>query len=119
VEDAQEAMNRLAEILGLTLSEEVHLDAQPFRELAAAHGIHVEQHPLQVSNPAIPGRVLAYILVKPPPQASDYIDLLIEKRSELRKAKQWALADKIRTGLAKLNVTLEDTAKGTIWRVKR
>ncbi len=49
--------------------------------------------------------------------ARPFIDLLIEVRSELRKAKQFQPADMIRRRLAELGVTLEDSAAGTTWRV--
>jgi cysteinyl-tRNA synthetase len=45
-----------------------------------------------------------------------FVDLLIEVRAELRRAKQFALADRVRNGLAELGVTLEDSAGGTSWR---
>ncbi|NPA91026.1 MAG: cysteine--tRNA ligase [Chloroflexi bacterium] len=48
-----------------------------------------------------------------------FIDHLIEIRSELRKQKQWALADRIRDRLAQLGVALEDTPQGTTWRWQR
>ncbi len=51
-------------------------------------------------------------------EASPFIDLLIEIRSDLRKAKQWTLADKIRDRLAEMGVQLEDTPGGTLWRWK-
>ena len=43
------------------------------------------------------------------------IDLLIETRQELRAARQWALADRIRDGLRRVGYVLEDTADGTVW----
>jgi cysteinyl-tRNA synthetase len=48
--------------------------------------------------------------------AQPFIDLLVSVRSELRQAKQWALADKVRDGLRALGVVLEDTPEGTRWR---
>ncbi len=45
-----------------------------------------------------------------------FIEMLVDVRSELRKQKQWALADRIRDRLAELGVTLEDTPQGTLWR---
>ena len=48
--------------------------------------------------------------------AGPYVELLIEIRAELRAARQYALADKIRDGLAELGVTLEDKPQGTTWR---
>jgi cysteinyl-tRNA synthetase len=48
--------------------------------------------------------------------ARPFIDLLVTVRGDLRTAKQWALADKIRNDLKGLGVALEDTPEGTIWR---
>ncbi len=48
--------------------------------------------------------------------AAPFIELLISIRQDLRAAKQFALADKIRDDLAKLGVTLEDNPQGTTWR---
>lgn len=45
-----------------------------------------------------------------------FVDLLIEIRSDLRAAKQFDAADKIRSRLLDLGVTLEDTSGGTDWR---
>lgn len=45
-----------------------------------------------------------------------FVELLIETRTALRQARQWALADRIRDRLAELGVILEDTREGTIWR---
>jgi cysteinyl-tRNA synthetase len=48
--------------------------------------------------------------------AAPFIELLIDLRRELREAKQYAVADRIRSGLAELGVTLEDGAGGTSWK---
>ena len=48
--------------------------------------------------------------------AAPFIELLISVRQDLRAAKQFALADKIRDELGKLGVTLEDGAQGTTWK---
>jgi cysteinyl-tRNA synthetase len=48
-------------------------------------------------------------------EAAPFIDLLVQIRGELRAAKQWELADRVRDGLASLNVALEDTPEGTVW----
>jgi len=37
-------------------------------------------------------------------------------REEMRKAKQWAIADRIRDRLAELEVLIEDGKGGTTWR---
>ena len=48
--------------------------------------------------------------------ASPFVELLAEIRQELRDAKQWELADRIRDRLQALGVSLEDGAGGTKWR---
>ncbi len=48
--------------------------------------------------------------------AKPFVDLLVGVRSELRAAKQWQLADRVRDGLKELGVALEDSPDGTTWR---
>ena len=45
-----------------------------------------------------------------------FIDLLIQVREDLRAARQYALADRIRDGMSELGIDLEDTPQGTQWR---
>ena len=47
------------------------------------------------------------------------IEALIAKRNEYRKAKEWKLADEVRDRLTGMGVAIEDTAKGTVWKVAR
>ena len=51
--------------------------------------------------------------------AAPFIDLLMDVRSELRQARQWALADMVRDRLAELGVTIEDTRAGAMWSWKK
>jgi cysteinyl-tRNA synthetase len=51
--------------------------------------------------------------------AGPFIQLLLDTRNGLRKAKQYQLADDIRKRLEELGVAIEDTAGGTTWKVKR
>ena len=51
-------------------------------------------------------------------EATQFVELLIELRNELRQQKLWALSDKVRAGLAELGVLLEDSKDGTTWRWK-
>ena len=48
--------------------------------------------------------------------AAPFIELLIELRQEARAAKQFQLADRVRDGLANLDIILEDGAGGTTWK---
>ncbi len=48
-----------------------------------------------------------------------FVDLLVGLRTELRSAKRYDLSDKIRSSLAELGVTLEDTPQGSRWKAER
>ncbi len=57
------------------------------------------------------------------PEKSDgdiapFVNVLIETRNELRDQKLWALSDKIRDQLLKLDIVLEDGTAGTTWHWK-
>ena len=61
-------------------------------------------------------------LRSPPPRTegqsiAPFVDLLLTVRQDLRKAKQWALSDKIRDELKALGVIVEDSAQGSTWRL--
>jgi hypothetical protein len=43
------------------------------------------------------------------------IDLLLQARSALREAKEWAHADQLRDGLDELGIEVQDTPQGTVW----
>jgi len=49
-------------------------------------------------------------------RSGEIIDILIEVRNELRKRKQYDLADKIRDLLKEKGVELQDTAEGVKWK---
>ncbi len=46
------------------------------------------------------------------------IESLIEQRAAARKDKDWARADQCRDELTAMGVVLEDTASGTVWKIK-
>jgi len=46
------------------------------------------------------------------------IEAAIGQRDEARRTKNWPEADRIRDQLNRLGVTIEDTPKGTIWKVR-
>jgi cysteinyl-tRNA synthetase len=45
------------------------------------------------------------------------LDLLVQLRTQVRKEKNFALADEIRNKLTALGVTIEDRADGSSWRI--
>jgi len=47
------------------------------------------------------------------------ISILIDVRNEMRKRKEWEIADDIRERLKKIGVILEDSPKGTRWTIKK
>ncbi len=50
--------------------------------------------------------------------AKPFIELLLDTRAQLRKAKEYSLADKIRQGLELQGVVVEDTAQGSKWEYR-
>jgi cysteinyl-tRNA synthetase len=46
------------------------------------------------------------------------LDLLVQLRTQVRKEKNFKLADEIRNKLTSLGVTLEDRPEGTVWRIE-
>ena len=61
------------------------------------------------------GLTLAQPRISDQANVEPFIQLLIEIRSDLRVAKQFDLADRVRHRLADLGVALEDTPRGTEW----
>jgi len=49
----------------------------------------------------------------------DLISTLIDVRNEMRKRREWEIADSIREKLRKIGVILEDTPQGTRWTLKK
>lgn len=45
------------------------------------------------------------------------IELIVQMRTQARKAKNWAESDRLRDELAAIGVVLEDRADGTVWKV--
>jgi cysteinyl-tRNA synthetase len=72
---------------------------------------------------AFGGTVLGLVPEKTEPAAasagvgeSGMIDFIMELRNEARAQKLWAFSDKIRDGLLRLGIVLEDKKEGTTWR---
>ncbi|HHW10527.1 MAG TPA: cysteine--tRNA ligase [Firmicutes bacterium] len=90
----------------------IKVDGRPQRGLAPALGFlkEVLSDLLGVLAPAKPGGVNDAL-------AEGLLRLLVELRAEARKKKDWTTADRIRDGLARLGVKLEDTPEGTRWTI--
>lgn len=67
--------------------------------------VHRKGEPLQPADAA-----------EPPSLEAHLVDLLIAIRAQLRRDRQWALADEIRRRLAEVGIVLEDGRDGTVWK---
>lgn len=63
--------------------------------------------------------VLGLLYGKQEKSLDEEIEQLIQRRTEARKAKDWATADKIRDELKQRHVVLEDTPQGIKWRIEQ
>ncbi|RKZ20800.1 cysteine--tRNA ligase [bacterium] len=62
--------------------------------------------------------ILGFRLKRKKLEGKEFIEILVDVRSELRKRKEWELADLIRERLKEKGVVLEDTKEGTHWRIE-
>ena len=91
------------------LAHEINRAGQEGQEVAAAQGTLRELA-------AVLGLTLREPSDKPGADVGPLVELLIETRADLRAAKQYDLADRIREKLADAGYELEDTATGTEWK---
>jgi cysteinyl-tRNA synthetase len=91
-----------------------------------SHGIKSEDAPEYIAGMTVLRELsqLLGIFQNPPPAAGgdtltgSLLELLIDLRGRLRKEKNFALADEVRTRLTALGVVLEDKPDGTRWRIE-
>lgn len=102
VSEAQRTLLELTRVLGLTLREAAtpQLLSQPFLKLITKYGLDATECSAEEEE----HRSIACI------------ELLIDKRVNLRNAKNWQLADDIRNDLKELGILLEDASTGTTWK---
>ncbi|MHB1133050.1 MAG: cysteine--tRNA ligase [Chloroflexota bacterium] len=84
---------------------------------ASAHALREAQATLRTL-----AEVLGFTFEEPVSEqniaAQPFIELLLQVRRDLRSAKQWALADKIRDDLSALGIVIEDRPEGSLWKTK-
>lgn len=98
---------RRAREAGVPASRRAQVEVM-LREMLAALAIWLEEHPVRIESEAAAT-----------PAIETLLELVVDIRTELRAAKAWALADRIRAALAELGVVLEDTPEGTHWHLPR
>jgi cysteinyl-tRNA synthetase len=106
---ARETLKELGGVLGLSFKapEESPLDTAPLKALVSL-----------IYEKAKTANISSITAGSPPDDAESLMKLLINIRKDLRKAKQFQLADELRNKLTELGITLEDTAQGTTWKKK-
>jgi len=87
--------------------------AKTLRELGATLGLF--RKPPTPTTGTLSHGADAFLVRGPDALIPQLLDLLVELRTNARKAKDFASADRIRTRLAELGVTLEDRPGGTEW----
>ena len=108
----------LAGVLGFTLEEpkKPPLETGPFIKLISQLGVEFSKAPRNEAVTKIESLLAGATRGTKPPDAEQLIQLLIKAREELRRAKQWQLADTVRQHLTGLGIVLEDTPQGTSWK---
>lgn len=89
-----------------------------FRELTGAVGLSIKGTTITPTGIASSEAMGMPVIVSDRGTTPDYVEQQIQKRAELRKAKQFAEADRIREELAGLGIMIEDGPQGTTWQRK-
>ena len=116
---AQSALKELAGVLGITLARPVEAVSM---DMAALVGIaeKAAEQLAALGQDKLAAEARSYVAsLKFGGQDSNHgeiADRLVELRRQMRTAKQWKLADTIRSGLAEVGISLEDTPQGTVWK---
>jgi cysteinyl-tRNA synthetase len=90
----------------INTARDAGVGGQPFADAQAAFRALTDVLGLRLETARVEGQSVA-----------PFVELLLSIRQDLRQAKQWALADKIRDELKALGVTVEDTTQGSTWRL--
>jgi cysteinyl-tRNA synthetase len=110
IDRGRATLTELGDILGLTFktAEKASLDIEPLRMLL-----------ILINEQLLKAELSGLAVEQLPDDVDSLMEMVIESRSTLRQAKQWQASDEIRDNLAELNIILEDTAQGTVWKQKR
>jgi cysteinyl-tRNA synthetase len=90
----------------INAARDAGVGGQPFADAQAAFRSLTDVLGLQLTTSTAEGQSIA-----------PFVDLLLAVRQDLRKAKQWALSDKVRDELKALGVIVEDSPQGSTWRL--
>ena len=93
-------------VRAINTARDAGVGGQPFADAQAIFNALIGVLGLDLTTPEAGGQSIA-----------PFVDLLLTIRQDLRKAKQWALSDKIRDELKALGVVVEDSAQGSTWRL--
>ena len=93
-------------VRAINAARDAGVGGQPFADAQATVRSLTDVLGLQLTTSKTEGQSIA-----------PFVDLLLTVRQDLRRAKQWALSDKIRDELKALGVVVEDTPQGSTWRL--
>jgi cysteinyl-tRNA synthetase len=93
-------------VRAINTARDAGVGGQPFGDAQAIFNALIGVLGLNLATPEAGGQSIA-----------PFVELLLTIRQDLRKAKQWALSDKIRDELKALGVVVEDSAQGSTWRL--
>jgi len=94
---AQEALRKVCNVLTLLQDvKEPDINPDEIKSLLEKYGLEVEAK-----------------------SAEEGVDILLKRREDARKEKDWGTADSIRDDLKKLGIEVEDTKSGAVWYIKR
>jgi cysteinyl-tRNA synthetase len=93
-------------VRAINTARDAGVGGQPFADVQAVFRTLVGVLGLELDAPEGRGQSIA-----------PFVDLLLSVRQDLRKARQWALSDRIRDDLKALGVVVEDSPQGSTWRL--
>jgi cysteinyl-tRNA synthetase len=93
-------------VRAINTARDAGVGGQPFADAQAVFRTLVGVLGLELDAPEGRGQSIA-----------PFVDLLLSVRQDLRKARQWALSDRIRDDLKALGVVVEDSPQGSTWRL--